>query len=363
MRMKSQDLMHAFLEQNRPWMLQNLANIFTSEFLARNPPWVVRELAKVFGVTPGFGSGEEPEDDKPLGKTTVAADISSDEGSDVSEEAADFGPMDHLLTNAVHKVALRWLSYVRKEEGAKFIISSDSDSDEQDAAYEPASITAGTREIAETWLRKVAKVLREERDKMGKADLAADISSDSDSEEEDGFGHMEMANEVTTAIAIKWLEKIRGKAPMKTAEGLRADISTDDSEEEDEGPAPVEYEPAEVNEKTTQIAFRWLRSIRAKRRPLQRVDISSDSSDAEDGDMGEAKADISSDDSDDEEGGLEAKGELQVQSTKNIAYHWLGKVRVTETKLAWENDDSIVEDVAPKERMNRKKPKAKRANA
>merc|ERR1712202_19506 len=41
-RMKSSDLMHAFLEQNRPWMLQNLANIFTSEFLARNPPWVVR---------------------------------------------------------------------------------------------------------------------------------------------------------------------------------------------------------------------------------------------------------------------------------------------------------------------------------
>merc|ERR1719324_2056089 len=31
-RMRSQDLMHAFLEQNRPWMLQNLANIFTSEF-------------------------------------------------------------------------------------------------------------------------------------------------------------------------------------------------------------------------------------------------------------------------------------------------------------------------------------------
>merc|ERR1712023_549450 len=108
------------------------------------------------------------------------------------------------------------------------------------------------------------------------------------------------------------------------------------------GPVEVDYEPATLNEKTTQIAFRWLRSIRAKRRPLQRVDISSDSSDAE--------------------GGLEAKGELQVQSTKNIAYHWLGKVRVTETKLAWENDDSIVEDVAPKERMNRKKPKAKRAN-
>jgi hypothetical protein len=271
--------------------------------------------------------------------------------------------MDHLLTNAVHKVALRWLSYVRKEEGAKFIISSDSDSDQEDATYEPVSITNGTRDIAETWLRKVAKVLREERDKMGRSDLAADISSDSDSEgEEDGFGHMEMANEVTTAIALKWLEKIRGKAPTMTDGGLRADISTDDSEEEDEGPAPVEYEPAEMNEKSTQIAFRWLRSIRAKRRPLQRVDISSDSSDAEDGgDMGEAKPDISSDDSDDEEGALEGKGELQVASTKNIAYKWLGKVRVAETKLAWENDESIVEDVAPKERMERKKVKAKGA--
>ena len=38
------------------------------------------------------------------GKTTVAADISSDEGSDASEEMPDFGKMDHLLTNAVRKV-------------------------------------------------------------------------------------------------------------------------------------------------------------------------------------------------------------------------------------------------------------------
>merc|ERR1711959_495218 len=118
--------------------------------------------------------------------------------------------------------------------------------------------------------------------------------------------------------AIKWLEKIRGKAPMKTAEGLRADISTDDSEEEDEGPAPVEYEPAEVNEKTTQIAFRWLRSVRAKRRPLQRVDISSDSDDAEDGVIAGGGAEISSDDSDDEEGATGNAEGLQVPSTKAI---------------------------------------------
>merc|ERR1712159_931779 len=210
-------------------------------------------------------------------------------------------------------------------------------------------------------LRKVAKVLRDERAKMGKGQLAAEISSDSSSESDGEFGVMETLNEVTTAIAIKWLEKIRGKAPPKTEGGLRADISTDDSEEEDEGPAPVEYEPAEFNEKSTQIAFRWLRSIRAKRRPLVRVDISSDSDDAEDGgDMGTVQADISSDDSEDEEGGFGNKEGLQVESTRQVAYKWLGKVRVTETKSAWENDDSIVEDVKPKERMERKKPKAKR---
>jgi hypothetical protein len=353
--------MHAFLEQNRPWMLQNLANIFTSEFLARNPPWVVRELAKVFGVTPGFGPGTEEDEDKPLGKTTVAADISSDEGSDASEEMADYGKMDHLLTNAVHKVALRWLSYVRKEEMGKYAISSDSDSDSQeDANYEPAMLTDGTRDIAETWLRKVAKYLRDERAKMGKGDLAAEISSDSSSESDDDFGVMETFNEVTTAIAIKWLEKIRGKAPEQTAEGLRADISSDDSDEEDEGAVEVEYEMGEMSEKSTQIAFRWLRSVRAKRRPLQRVDISSDSDDAEDGVIAGGGAEISSDDSDDEEGATGAAEGLQVPSTKAVAYKWLGRVRKKEVKSAWEDETAIVEDVAPKERMERKKPKAKK---
>jgi hypothetical protein len=320
----------------------------------------VRELAKVFGVTPGFGPGTEEEEEAPLGKTTVAADISSDEGSDASEEQPNFGKMDHLLTAAVHKVAKRWLSYVRVEETGKYDISSDSDgSDEEDGDYEPATITDGTREIAETWLRKVAKSLRDERAKMGKGVLAAEISSDSSSESDGEFGVMETLNEVTTAIAIKWLEKIRGKAPPKTEGGLRADISDDDSDDEDDGPVEVSYEPATMNEKTTQIAFRWLRSVRAKRRPLQRVDISSDSDEEDGGDMG-GGVEISSDDSDDEEGGAAAGGELQVPSTKAIAHKWLGKVRRAEVKPAWEDETEIVEDVAPKQRMERKKPKAKK---
>jgi hypothetical protein len=361
-RMRSQDLMHAFLEQNRPWMLQNLANIFTSEFLARNPPWIVRELAKVFGITPGMGVGGEPdEEDRPLGRTTVAADISSDEGSDASEEMPDFGKMDHLLTNAVHKVALRWLSFVRTEETGKYDISSDSDSDEEeDGQYEPAMITDSVRDIAETWLRKVAKHLRDERAKMGKGALAAEISSDSSSESDGEFGVMETLNEVTTAIAIKWLEKIRGKAAPKTDQGLRADISSDDSDDEDEGPVEVDYEPAKMNEKTTQIAFRWLRSVRAKRRPLTRVDISSDSDEGDDGDVGGRAGEISSDDSDDEDGVGGAQTDLQVPSTKAIAFKWLGKVRRAEVKTAWEDETDIVEDVAPKQRMERKKPKAKK---
>jgi len=360
-RMRSEDLMHAFLEQNRPWMLQNLANIFTSEFLARNPPWIVRELAKVFGVTPGFGTGGgEEEEDKPLGKTTVAADISSDEGSDASEEMPDFGKMDHLLTNAVRKVAARWLSYVRAEETGKYDISSDSDdSGEEDGNFEPAVITDSTRDVAEVWLRKVARHLRDERAKMGKGLLAAEISSDSSSESDGEFGVMEGLNEVTTAIAIKWLEKIRGKAPPKTDGGLRADISSDDSDQSDEGPVEVDYEPAQMNEKSTQIAFRWLRSVRAKRRPLQRVDISSDSDEEDGGDMG-GGVEISSDDSDDDEDGAKAGGELQVPSTKAIAFKWLGKVRRAEVKSAWEDETDIVEDVAPQQRMERKKPKAKK---
>jgi len=206
----------------------------------------------------------------------------------------------------------------------------------------------------------VAKYLRDERAKMGKSDLAAEISSDSSSESDDDFGVMETFNEVTTAIAIKWLEKIRGKAPEQTAEGLRADISSDDSDEEDEGAVEVEYEMGEMSDKSTQIAFRWLRSVRAKRRPLQRVDISSDSDDAEDGVIAGGGAEISSDDSDDEEGATGAAEGLQVPSTKAVAYKWLGRVRKKEVKSAWEDETAIVEDVAPKERMERKKPKAKK---
>jgi hypothetical protein len=171
---------------------------------------------------------------------------------------------------------------------------------------------------------------------------------------------METLNEVTTAIAVKWLEKIRGKAPPKTDGGLRADISSDDSDEEDEGPVEINYEPATMNEKSTQIAFRWLRSVRAKRRPLTRVDISSDSDGEDDGDIGGGGVDVSSDDSDDE-GGVGGDGsDLQVPTTKAIAYKWLGKVRRAEVKTAWEDETEIVEDVAPKKRMERAKPKAKK---
>jgi len=358
-RMKSQDLMHAFLEQNRPWMLQNLANIFSSEFLARNPPWIVRELAKTFGITGGTGPGEEPEEEQPFGKTTVAADISSDEGSEASEEMPDFGNMDHLLTNAVHKVALRWLSFVRKEEEGRYEISSDgSDDEEEDANYEIPLITDATKDITDIWMRKVAKYLRAERLKLGKNNLDVDISSDSEDGSDGEFGVLETLNEVTMAIAMRWLEKIRGKAPPKTDGGLRADISTDESDEEDVQEIP-DYEEAVINETTTRIAFRWLRSVQQKRRPLVRVDISSDSEEEEVG-LGGPAADISSDDSEDDGELGNAKDVFQVPSTKAVAYKWLGRVRKAEVKTAWEQDTPPVEDVQLNQRVERKKPKAKK---
>jgi len=256
-------------------------------------------------------------------------------------------------------VALRWLSFVRTEESGKYDISSDSDDDgEEDGQYEPAMITDTTRDIAETWLRKVAKHLRDERAKQGKGALAGEISSDSSSESDGEFGVMETLNEVTTAIAIKWLEKIRGKAAPKNEDGLRADISDDDSDDEDEGPVEIDYEPANINEKTTQIAFRWLRSVRAKRRPLTRVDISDDSDDEDDAIRGGGE--ISSDDSDDEDAPVGNETDLQVASTKAIAFKWLGKVRRQETKTAWEDEAEIVEDVKQVKRMERKKPAAKK---
>merc|ERR1719409_1074928 len=307
-----------------------------------------------------MGPGAEEEEEKPLGRTTVAADISSDEGSEASEEMPDFGKMDHLLTNAVHKVALRWLSYVRKEEVGKYDISSDSSDEGEDASYEPAMLTDATRDIAEAWLRKVAKFLRAERIKMGKGTAMMEISSDSSEESDGEFGMGETVNEVTTQIAMLWLEKIRGKAPPRTEEGMRADISTDDSGSEDENQQDIDYEDAVLNEKTTQIAFRWLRSVRSKRRPLQRVDISDDSEGEEEGVALGLPVAAKHGPADEEGGGGGNNDELQVPSTKAIAFKWLRKVRRTEAKPAWEEEREVVEDVAPKARMERKKPKAKR---
>jgi hypothetical protein len=359
-RMKSQDLMHAFLEQNRPWMLQNLANIFSAEFMARNPPWIVKEVAKTFGLTSGMGGiDQDDEETLPFGKTTVAADISEDEGSDVSEEMPNFGKMDHLLTTAVHKVALRWLSFVRKEEVGRYEISSDDESSEEDANYEIPVITESTKDITEIWMRKVAKYLRAERMKAGKGDRDVDISSDSDTGSDGEFGVMETLNEVTMAIAMKWLEKIRGKAAAKTADGLRADISSDGSDDEDDTPEIPDYEPAVINDTTTRIAFRWLRSVQSKRRPLVRVDISDDSEDDEGGFGGAGN--ISSDDSDDEDGMAGGPGAIfQVPATKSVAYKWLGRVRKKVAKTAWETETAPVENVDLNQRMERKKPKAKK---
>merc|ERR1711970_313261 len=110
----------------------------------------------------------------------------------------NFGKMDHLLTTAVHNVALRWLSFVRKEEVGRYEISSDDVSEEEDANYEIPLITESTKDITEIWMRKVAKYLRAERLKAGKDVRDIDISSDSESGSDADFGVMETLNEVTT---------------------------------------------------------------------------------------------------------------------------------------------------------------------
>jgi hypothetical protein len=355
-RMQSPDLMHAFLEHNRPWMLQNLANILTSEFLVRNPPWIVKQIAKVLGVTPGYG--EDDDETNHFGKSVVAADISSDEGSENDQEDADYGNMDHLLTSAVRKVATHWLSFVRvPTKKHAYDISTDSDS-EQDIDYEPAVITDAIRDIAEIWLRKVAKLLRAERQRDNDI-FQAEISSDSESGSDGDFGVMEHVNERTVEIAMRWLSKIRTPPPPMIG-GLRADISSDDSDDEDEPAVEYNFESPSMSSKTTQIAFRWLRSIRARLRPPEtvlRADISSDS--GEDDDEPMMAAGISSDDDSSSNGDGNAAQDLQHPRVKAVAYKWLQRVRRAPEKSAWEDETEIVEDVAPKKRLERHKPKRK----
>merc|ERR1711964_207681 len=133
---------------------------------------MVKQLARVFGLQPGGGQEEEG----PIGaaKTTVAADISSDEGDDSGAEKAEYGDMDHLLTAAVRKVAARWLSYVRVVHKVQYEISSDS-SEEEAPDYDPPVLTDATRDMAEIWLRKVAPFLRLER-QAADAKFLAEIS-------------------------------------------------------------------------------------------------------------------------------------------------------------------------------------------
>jgi hypothetical protein len=360
-RMRAPDLMHAFLEHNRPWMLQALSNILTSEFLARNPPWIVKQIAKVMGVVPGGTGGEEDDEDIiGQGKTTVAADISSDDGSDSGAEAADYGNMDHLLTAAVRKVAMRWLSFVRVSTSKlnEYNISTDSDS-EPEVDYEPAVITDATRDIGEVWLRKVARFLREERQRANEKFLA-EISSDSETASDGEFGVMEQLNEKTVEIAMRWLSKIRAPPPPMEG-GIRMDISSDDSDDEDEPAIEHNYDAPVMSAKTTQIAFRWLRSIRSMLKggagaPVLRDDISSD--DSGDDEIQGVNRDISSD----EQSGSEDLGEapeLQEPRIKAVAYKWLRRVRREETKSAWEQEDEIVEDVQQVKRLERTKPRTK----
>jgi len=339
-------------------MLQNLANILTSEFLARNPPWIVKQMAKVLGVT-GRGGYDDDSDDPDFGgtKTNVGADISSDDGSDEAQEEADYGNMDHLLTSAVRKVALHWLGYVRvPEKKNAYDISTDSDSS-QDVDYQPAIITDAIRDISEIWLRKVAKLLRAERQQAHDI-FQADISSDSESGSDGDFGVMEHVNEVTVAIAMRWLSKIRAPPPTLTAGGLRADISSDDSDDEDEPAVEYNFEPPTMSAKTTNIAFRWLRSIRSRLRPTEAkviVDISSDS-EGDDEDMMNTR--ISSDDESDS-GADQPADDLHHPRVKAVAYKWLRRVRKAPERSAWEDETAIIEDVAPKKRLERHKPKRK----
>merc|ERR1712091_599464 len=82
---------------------------------------------------------------------------------------------------------------------------------------------------------------------------------------------------------------------------------------------------------------------------MLRPDISSDSGE-EDGQF-----DISDDSGEDANEVGEAP-ELHEPRTMAVAYKWLGRVRRTEQKSAWETDtNEIVEDVKPKQRLERKK--------
>jgi len=359
-RMKNDDLMHAFLEHNRPWMLATISHLLTSEMLARNPPWLVKQLAKVFGVVAGGGTGDSDDEGTGMPRTHVAADISSDDGSDQAIEEADYGNMDHLLTAAVSKVAMRWLSFVRVEEKLKYDISSDS-SEAEDYNYEPAILSDATRDISELWLRKVALLLRLER-QAAQTDFLAEISSDSSSGEDDMFGHMEHVNEVTVQIAMTWLMKIRKAPPALNANGLRADISSDDSDDEDEPAVEYNFEPAVMSGVTTKIAFRWLRNIRERIKisagiPTKvLVEISSDSEGDDDDNFGK-NPEVSSDSEGSEDAG-EAP-ELHEPRIKAVAYRWLSKVRTKKATNAWEDEKHIVEDVKPKQRFERAKPKRK----
>uniref|UniRef100_A0A7S3LXC5 Uncharacterized protein n=1 Tax=Palpitomonas bilix TaxID=652834 RepID=A0A7S3LXC5_9EUKA len=263
-RMKSETFRHKFLDVNRPWLIQQLANVMTPR----------SRLANMLGdgdlQQPAFpweaGRGDPLAPSAPDGALFQAGNVilpriaDGGEISDDSETSADEAPGFKQLSKGTRLIARMWLADVRERMGIVVArappleLSDDDDSGSEGEGSPPerSSISPRTEEIARIWLQAVRSGGFAPAPRIVRDDISSDDSSDSD-----GAGVVEeLANEKTVAIAKIWLAAVRGGPPANPA---RAAMLSSDESSDDSGSAASNIS---FTENTREIARIWLAVVR-----------------------------------------------------------------------------------------------------
>jgi hypothetical protein len=195
----------------------------------------------------------------------AALDISSDDES--SDEGDDAPTRKAKLCSSSKDIAQQWLAAVRKNnvpgrEAAdrnKLDISSDEGSDSNDDDRPVVAMSGQSRQIAKKWLDNI----RGSAPVLPQAQGRSDDISDEDSSE-DGFNNTMQVGPKAKAIAKIWLQQGRRTLGSQSAPTERPDldVSDDESSSDLEAPNHSESRSVPLTGKTKAIALAWLRNNR-----------------------------------------------------------------------------------------------------
>lgn len=197
-------------------------------------------------------------------------------------------------------------------------ISSDSETESSDEdEKEKPNLSDNTKAIAREWLKKVrGDNAGDDGKPAGKGGERQDISSDDSSESERDEPHMAPSGQ-TLAVAMQWLEKVRG-GPQQPQRKPRSDLSDDSSSDGDDRPDNMKP----VGPKAAKIARMWLQSVQGQgpsvAGPNRHRDVSSDETTSDSNSDGESERRA--------RGGDNVPSNLSQQSQRMLRL-WLGGAR------------------------------------